>query len=390
MSNKFKSIAEHYNIKGKTALVRIGCDVPMQGKKIVDDSRLREILPTIRFLEKHGAYIILVGHLGRPGGKVVSSLSLKPIGYHLGKLLRQPVKVIPINYGYKKIISEAKSGVVLLENIRFEVGEDSNDNNLAKNLARLADFFVNEAFSVSHRESASLCGVAKYLPSFAGLTLYHEITTLKKFMSPRRKIKSVAIIGGAKVADKLPVIKSLLKKVDYVLTGGAVANTLLKAKGREVGVSLIDKDDLSIARVLVRGSARVLVLPKDVVVSKGARGLIKFATKLSVRDKIIDLGPLTTALYLKYLKTARIIFWAGSLGITEHKVGSQSTLAIGKFLSKMSHGSTQVLVGGGDTGSFLINQGLKVTHISTAGGALLEFLAGHKLPALMALGYYER
>lgn len=389
MSKHFQSVIEVQNLKGKTAIVRIGCDVPMKGNKILDDKRLREVLPTLQLLEKRGAHIILIGHLGRPGGAFAPSLSLKPIGYHLGKLLRRPIKVISVNQGYQKITAEANRGIVLLENIRFEVGEDQNNKKFAKHLASLGSIFVNEAFSVSHRASASLVGITRYLPSYAGLALYHELALLKKINIHSRDHKSVAIIGGAKVADKLSIIKQLIKKVDFVLTGGAVANTLFKAKKLEIGVSLFDKSVIKNAHTLLKNN-KVLILPKDVVVERGAGKTLHVAVeKILPKDKIIDVGKLTTADYIKRLKSARVVFWSGQLGVTEHKNGLASSLAIAKALHTLSKHLTTVIVGGGDTGNFFNEHNLKVTHISTAGGALLEFLAGKKLPALDALGYYN-
>ncbi|MBI5733875.1 MAG: phosphoglycerate kinase [Candidatus Kerfeldbacteria bacterium] len=373
----------------RTVLVRIGCDVPMQVRKIVDDARLREILPTVRYLERKRARIILAGHLGRPSGKVVPTLSLKPIGYTLGKLLRHKVKVMPLDNPHA-IRQAAKTNIVLLENLRFNPGEDKNDRVFVKILANLADLYVNEAFSVCHRTSASIVGVPKYLPSYAGFNLAAEVAALQK-IKQRGQRPVVAIIGGAKVADKLPVIAKLLPRVKAVLTGGGVANTFLAAKGYKIGSSLVDKSVIPAAKRLLRSSKGRIILPIDVIVQKtGNRKKTHdwcLVNKVVGKDKIVDLGTATTQLYASLVKEAKTIFWSGPLGLIEEPVSAHASLALGRLVSARSHRHSFVLIGGGDTAAFFHKHELTVSQVSTAGGALLDFLSGNNLPGLKALGY---
>lgn len=386
----FRVISEADRLAGKLVLVRLDTNVPLKGNKIEDDTRLREALPTIRFLERRGAKIILVGHLGRPEGKKVASLSLKPIGYALGKLLKQPVKVLPLSMGAEALHREAKRGLVLLENIRFEKGEDKNDAALARSLARLADVYVNEAFSVSHRAAASLVGITKYLPSYAGLHLAHEVAALQQVRKSGHK-PVVVIIGGAKVADKLPVISKLLPRVAAVLVGGGVANTFLAAKGVRVGKSLVDKAALKPAKLLLRRAGKKLFLPQDVITdrvgTKRHEVMWRDVAKVSASERIVDLGTRTTQAYAVQLKRARTILWAGPLGLAEVREWAHASLALGRLVTARSGGRAYSLVGGGDTVHFFHQHDLTADHLSTAGGALLDLLAGAKLPGLTALGW---
>ncbi len=384
-----KLLTDSTHLNRRLALVRIGCDVPMVGKKVVDDSRLREILPTVRFLERKHARIILAGHLGRPQGKAVSALSLKPIGYALGKLLRHKVKVMPLDNPHA-IRQVAKTNIVLLENLRFNPGEDKNDKIFAKTLANLADLYVNEAFSVCHRASASLVGVTKYLPSYAGFNLAAEVAALQKIKQHGQR-PVVAIIGGAKTADKLPVIAKLLPRVKVILTGGGVANTFLAAKGYKLGSSLVDKSVVPAAKRLLRLSKGRIILPIDVIVQKsGNRKKTHdwcMVDKITGQDKIVDLGTATTQLYAALVKEAKTIFWSGPLGLIEEPVSAHASLALGRLVSARSHRHSFVLIGGGDTTAFFHKHELTVSQVSTAGGALLDFLSGNSLPGLKALGY---
>jgi phosphoglycerate kinase len=384
----FKVISEAKRLSGKIALVRLEMNVPLKGKKIIDDSRLREAIPTLRYLERHKARIVIISHLGRPGGKKVASLSLKPIGYALGKLLRQPIQVLPLERGSKDIRYSTKKGIVLLENIRFYKGEDENDVGFSKQLAQLGDLYVNEAFATSHRKTASFVGVTKYLPAYAGFQLADEVKALEKVLKHGVK-PVVAIIGGAKVADKLSVIEKLLPRVSAVLTGGGVANTFLAAKGYQVGKSLIDKDIIKEARRVLKKGKNKILLPIDVIVDKvGTKkheSMWRKVRDVKFGERIVDLGTNTTRLYAPFIKKAQTIFWSGPLGLTEEHKWSHGSLSLGRLVSARARGRAFVVIGGGETVSFFHQHKFWVDYTSLAGGAMLEFLAGEKLPGLEAL-----
>ncbi|MBU1039362.1 phosphoglycerate kinase [Patescibacteria group bacterium] len=387
------NISQIPKLKGKLVVVRLDVNVPLSGKKVLDDSRLRQAVPTLRFLINRGAYPIIVGHLGRPQGKVVSDLSLKPIGYALGKIMRQPVKVLPLSFGSLAIKQAAKKNLILLENIRFESGEDKNEPSLAKQLASLGDLYINEAFSVCHRAAASLVAITKYLPSYAGLALSHEIDCLEQVIKKGTK-PVVLLVGGAKIADKLPVIQKLLPRCQYILTAGAVANTFLLARRREVGRSLVDKKSLLAAKKILKKAGKKILLPSDALVTKWPlstkQALVKSVTLVKKSEAIVDIGPQTIADYAVVLKKAKTIFWAGPLGLTEEIKWSHGTKSLAWLMQARSQGArAYVVAGGGETAAFLHQAKLSLNHISTAGSALLDFLAGQTLPALKALGYLK-
>jgi phosphoglycerate kinase len=328
--------------------------------------------------------------LGRPQGKIIPSLSLKPIGHALSRLFKQPVKVLSLNVGVSAIRRATKAGPVLLENIRFETGEDANTLVLAKQLARLGDIYVNEAFSVSHRTATSIVGLSKLLPNYAGLHLAHEVVALEKIKQAGAK-PVVAIIGGAKVVDKLPVISKLLPRVKAVLVGGAVANTFLNARGINTGKSLIDKDVLLDAKRLLRQAGKKIILPIDVITDRLATKKVEHqwreVKKVKTGERIVDLGTKTCQLYAPYIKGAKTIFWSGTLGLTEVPEWSHASLALGRLVSAQAGRQAFVVVGGGDTLGFFKQHNLTVDHESLAGSAMLEFLGGKKLPGLQVLGY---
>lgn len=388
-----RSIASAKNLKGKIALVRIDTNVPLEGKHVLDDSRLREAVPTIRLLERKGAGIILIGHLGRPAGRIVSGLSLKPIGYVLGKLLRQPVKVLALSMPPEAIREQASKGVVLLENIRFNKGEDNNSQELARTLASLGHLYVNEAFSCSHRVSASVVALSRKLPSFAGLSLIHEVESLERVR--RGDLKPVvAVIGGAKIGDKLPAIEKLLPRLSAVLVGGGVANTFLKAKGFKIGKSLINEAEIKEAKRLIKRAGKKLVLPMDVVIdrvgTKRPEAWLKKINEITPGDRIVDIGTESCILYARHFKKARTIFWSGPLGLAEQPNWQHATLALGRLVSALARRRVYVVVGGGETAGFFHQHGLEADFFSTGGGAMLEFLGGEDLPGLSALGYRYR
>ncbi len=384
---KLKVINQAKNLKGKRVLVRVDFNVPMKRAKILDDARIIASLPTIRFLEREKVkQIILVSHLGRPQGKVVKSLSLLPQTLELSRLLRHPVKLFNLSKAKGKLFNQER--IVLLENIRFDRREEKNDKNFIKKLAILGDIFINDALSVSHRTAASVSGVARVLPSYAGLNLAHEVLFLDKVL--QKPVKPlVVVIGGVKIEDKLPVINKLAIIASQVLVGGAVANTFLAAKGLLVGKSLVDKKFIPEARKILKKFSKKIILPKDVVVD--VVGTKKKETKLiSVFDVqknycLYDLGVSTVREYSSYLKHAKTVLWAGVLGKTEDKLYAHASLALGRLVSSKARGPALVVVAGGDTASFFHQYGLWVDYLSFAGGAALKFLAGDKLPGLAPL-----
>lgn len=388
----FQSITTAKRLRDKIVLVRIDTNVPLGGRRVLDDTRLRQAVPTLRLLERRGAKMILLGHLGRPGGQVKESLSLKPIGYALGKLLRQPVRVLPPTATPPQIKQQVNQSLVMLENMRFNKGEDENSPVFTKFLAQLGHLYVNEAFSCSHRSSASLVGLPHRLPSFAGLSLVHEIESLERVRRNGQR-PVVAIIGGAKIVDKLPVIEKLLPRLSAILIGGGVANTFLKARGYQIGSSLIDKSEVSLAKHLLKRAGRKIILPVDVVVdnirTRRPEAWLKKPSDLGIRDKIVDIGTGSCVVYAQYLKKAKTIFWSGPLGQIEQPNWQHATLALGRLVSARANNLAYVVVGGGETVSFFHQHGLRADFFSTGGSAMLKFLAGEKLPALAALGYYK-
>lgn len=387
-----KSITEAKRLSGKVALVRTDTNVPMEGKRVVDTSRLLAAIPTIRYLQRKHCRVVLVGHLGRPT-KTEVRFSLKPIAHTLSKLLREPVTVMPLQSGVVAIRGAAEKNVVLLENIRFEKGENENSLELARMLAKVGNVYVNDAFSVSHRTAASLVSITRYVPSFAGLSLLAEVEALERVKkSGLRPV--VVIVGGAKVADKLPVIAKLLPRVSAVLVGGAVANTFLLAKGLKTGTSVVDTSVLRQARILMRKAGKKLVLPLDVVVEvtrgKKREPALRQIRALRSSDRILDTGVRTTQLYATYVKKAQTILWSGPLGLVEQPHYRHSTEALGRLVSARARGKAYVVVGGGDTVAFFHQAKLWVDHVCLAGGAMLDFLAGQPMAALKALGYSSR
>lgn len=382
-----KSLSQLNNLSGKRALVRVDFNVPIKGRRVIDNSRLVAALPTIRFLEKKGVRsIILLAHLGRPDGQVVSDLSLKPVAKELQKLLRQKINFCSLDNFEKN----QSIGISLLENIRFFKEEETGDRVFAKRLVKLGDFFVNEAFSASHHVSASLVTITKYLPVYAGLGLEQEVFYLSKLINQVAR-PAVAIIGGAKVEDKLPVINYLAKNFDHLLIGGLVANNFIKAQGLNIGQSLYNKIFLTEAKKIFKKYSRKIILPSDVVVdvvgTKKKETTKTLINKIKSKHNILDVGPQTAAEFAGVIKKARTVFWAGPLGNTDLKVYSHGTLAVGRVASARARGRALVVIGGGDTVAFFHTHKLWVDHYSTAGGALLKFLSGEILPALKVLGY---
>lgn len=369
-----RSLKELIVKPGQSVLVRVDTDVALDGAKVLDDYRLKAAIPTIVHLRQVGATVILVGHLGRPNGKVKQSLSLAPVARRLARLLvpggrvishQAPRSASPIFASFWTLAN----GVTLLENLRFDRGEDENEPEFAALLAAGQSAFVNESFASAHRATASTVGVAEKIPAYAGLRFVDELAHLALLsQSPARPF--TLIVGGVKVKEKLGLLKHFIKQVDYILTGGVVANMLLLASGVDVKDSVIEPELMSEARQLMASPmAKKIILPEDYI----WRG-----------NKIVDIGPLTAESYVTHLEKSETVFWAGTLGVAEEEKFAQGTLVVAEALAK--HKGMR-MIGGGDTATALAQFGLmaKMSFVSTGGGAALEYLAGHKLPALAVL-----
>ncbi len=393
-----QSIKNLKNLKNKKILIRVDFNVPIKNDKVIDNLRLVSHLETIHFLIKKGAKIILMAHLGRPKGKVVQSLKLDPVAKELSKLLKKKVKKIETKSfknieAIQKELNSIRSGqVVLLDNIRFSPDEKNNTGTLAADLSSLADIFVLDGFGVAHRSSASVVGIAQYLPSYAGLLLDHEITTLTKVIkNPKQPF--VVILGGGKLETKIPVIKNILPKADTLLVGGALANTYLKAKGYKNGKSLVS-DDLQ-KEALKYGSNKKVVMPVDLVVGSwdGKRYRIvdveKKPHRLCAEDEaILDIGPKTIQLFSKYIKGSKTLLWNGAMGYFEQSPYHIGTMSLSHLVADQSKGKTFGIIGGGETiQTMKMAKGLDdIDLVSTGGGAMLEFLSGKELPGIKILG----
>ncbi|MDA8216077.1 MAG: phosphoglycerate kinase [Dehalococcoidales bacterium] len=386
-----KKTIRDIDVNGKRVLVRVDFNVPLSKQgEVTDDTRIRAALPTIRYLIDHGAQVVLMSHLGRPDGKVVERLRLDPVAARLSQLLGRTVMKTDdcIGSDVERKVAGLKPGdVLLLENVRFHPEEEANDPQFARRLAQLGDVYVNDAFGTAHRAHASTAGVAAYLPAVAGFLMEKEIRTMgDALQSPRRPF--VAIIGGAKVSTKIAVLTNLLAKVDKLLIGGAMANTLLLARGHKGGRSLVEADKLDTATNLLQQGQGKLVLPVDVVVADKADA----ETETSVvgvdgvpQDKVIvDIGPETIKIYSDAIKRAKTAIWNGPMGIFEIAKYAAGTRAVAEALGSSDAVS---IVGGGDSVAAVEQMGLadKITHVSTGGGASLEFLEGKPLPGVEVL-----
>ncbi|VVB81718.1 Phosphoglycerate kinase [uncultured archaeon] len=371
------------NVAGKTVLMRVDFNVPLKDGKISDDKRIRAVLPTIDYLRKKKARIILISHLGRPDGKVVDELRLAPVADRLSKLLKYPVHYEPDCIGSDVEISARglhEGDVLLLENLRFYPEEEQDDVGFAQKLAAPADIYVNDAFAVSHRAHASVHAITKFLPSYAGFLLEKEVRMLSSLLkSPKHPF--LAIMGGAKVSDKIGVIENLLKKVDAVLIGGAMMFTFYKALNCEVGRSKFEADKVDLAKSLLKKGKKRIILPTDVVLSN--RRVVP-ANKMPKAFAGFDIGPETQAIYSEMIKSAKTVFWNGPMGLFEQKPFDKGTIAVAKAMSGCK-GVT--VVGGGDSVSAVEKAKLekKFSHVSTGGGAGLEFLEGKELPGIKVL-----
>ena len=378
----------------KTVLVRVDFNVEMHDGGIADDSRIKASIPTISYLQEHNAKIVLCSHLGRPGGKVVESLRMKPIAIHLATLLDQNVIYvddIDIDDINNKVRLMDPGDILMLENLRFNTGEESNAPDFCKAIGSLADVFVQDGFGVSHRAHASTEGITRFLPSVSGLLMDKEIDILTQLTeSPENPL--VLILGGAKISDKIGVIENFLDKVDTLLIGGGMAGTFLKAQGFDIGNSMVEDDKLQLATTLIRKASQngiKLIIPKDVVVAKffdpDAERLTVDIDEIPSEWYIMDIGHKTLDMFKSEVSTAKTILWNGPMGVFEFKHFSKGTVELAATLGSLK-GVTTVL-GGGSTAEAVESLGIadRITHVSTGGGATLEFLEGKELPGITAL-----
>ncbi len=389
-----KKTIRDVDVAGKTVLVRVDFNVPQdKDGNVTDATRIEAALPTVRWLLERNARVVLMSHLGRPDGKVVDKLRMAPVARELEKLLGQPVKTAPDSVGpeVERMVRDLKQGeVLLLENLRFHPEEEANDPEFARQLASLADLYVNDAFGTAHRAHASTAGVASFIPAVAGFLMEKELAALGSILeNPARPL--AAIIGGAKVSSKIKVLQNLLTKVDVLIIGGGMANTFLKARGLQVGKSLLEEDKVEVARDLMNQAQQKgvkLGLPTDVVVAE--RFEAEAPSKVVAVDDvpegwvIMDIGPRTVDEFVKLLEPARTVFWNGPMGVFEMPRFANGTKAIAEILAKSS---ATTVVGGGDSVAAVEQMGYadRMTHISTGGGASLELVEGRTLPGVAAL-----
>ena len=390
-----KKTVRDIEVKGKRVLVRCDFNVPMQDGKITDDTRIVSALPTINYLTEHGAKVILMSHMGRPKGEPVKEYSLQPVARKLSELTGNNV----IFAASDKVVDDsvetaaanlAEGEIMLLENVRFRKEETKNEPSFAKELASLGDIFVNDAFGTAHRAHASTAGIADYLPCVSGFLIEKEVKFLGSAVeNPKRPF--VAIMGGAKVGDKIPVIENLLKKVDVLIIGGGMSYTFFKAEGLEIGTSILDEDNVQLASQLLKKaeeSGVKMLLPVDTICAKEFKNDTEFAA--FDKDKIpsdymgMDIGPKTIQLYEEAIAKAATVVWNGPMGVFEMPNFAKGTRAIAEALAESD---AVTIIGGGDSAAACEQFGLKdkMTHISTGGGASLEFLEGKTLPGIAVI-----
>ncbi|KLV23888.1 phosphoglycerate kinase [Niallia circulans] len=389
-----KKTIRDIDLKGKKVFVRVDFNVPMKDQQITDETRIQAALPTIKELVESGAIVILASHLGRPKGEVVEELRLTPVAKRLSELLGKEVAKADESYGeaVKAQISKLSEGdVILLENVRFNAGEEKNDAELAKQYAELADVFVNDAFGAAHRAHASTEGIAHYIPAVSGLLMQKELDVLGKALSnPDRPF--TAIIGGAKVKDKIGVIDNLLDKVDNLIIGGGLAYTFVKSLGHEIGKSLLEEDKIDLAKSYMEKAKEKGVkfyMPVDVIVaddfSNDANIKAVSIEEIPADWEALDIGPKTREIYADVIKNSKLVIWNGPMGVFELDAFANGTKAVAEALAESQ--DTYSVIGGGDSAAAVEKFDLadKMSHISTGGGASLEFMEGKELPGVVAL-----
>jgi phosphoglycerate kinase len=382
-------------IRGKRVVVRTDFNVPMDDEaNITDDSRIRASLPTLQYLSDRGARVVVLSHLGRPKGKPTPKYSLEPVSRRLGELVRYEVRFVESTDTDEavKATHELKDGeVLLLENTRFLGGEETNDERLSRSLAELGDIFVNDAFGAAHRAHASTAGIAGHIrPAVAGLLMERELDYLGRALAAPAK-PFVAILGGAKISGKIDVIEKLLPKVDAMLIGGAMACTFFRAMGLETGKSLVEEERVGMAKQLLDKAGTRIILPHDATVAASIDAAS--AAHAVSRDKIpaseamFDIGPRTAESYGRAINTAKTVVWNGPMGVFETAPFDKGTLAVAKAMAEATGKGATTIVGGGDSAAAVAGAGLesKMSHVSTGGGASLEFLEGKVLPGVEAL-----
>ncbi len=389
-----KKTIKDIDVKGKRVLCRVDFNVPMSEGKVTDDTRIRAALPTIQYLVEQGAKVILMSHLGRPKGQVVEELRLTPVAARLSELLGKDVAKADEAYGesvQSKISNLAEGDVLVVENVRFYPGETKNDPELAKEFAALADVYVNDAFGAAHRAHASTEGVAHHLPAVAGFLMEKELDVLGKALSnPERPF--TAIIGGAKVKDKIGVINHLLDKVDNLIIGGGLAYTFVKAQGHEIGKSLLEEDKIDLAKEFMQKAKDKgvnFVMPVDVIVaddfSNDANKKEVAIDSIPADWEALDIGPKTVEIFSKVIQDSKLVIWNGPMGVFELESFANGTKGVAQALADAT--DTYSVIGGGDSAAAVekFNLADKMSHISTGGGASLEFMEGKDLPGVVAL-----
>ena len=393
MSNPVRTL-DDVEVGGRTVFVRVDFNVPLEGTRVTDDTRIRAALPTIKRIQERGGRVVLASHLGRPKGKKKPEFSLEPAAARLAELLSSEVLLADdcIGDGAKKVITDLReSQVAMLENLRFHPEEEADDELFARELSKYVDVYVNDAFGSSHRAHASVHALPKLMPMrAAGLLVHKEVAALEKLRGSSPDRPYVAVLGGAKVSDKIEVIEVLMERVDELLIGGAMANTFLAAQGLKVGKSRIEEDKLALARTLMlkaRERNIQLLIPVDVVVAdslKATRGNATDINTIGENEMALDIGPRTVQQYGERLRRAKSVFWNGPMGLFENPAFAEGSFGVARAMAD-STGFT--VVGGGDSVAAVQAAGLaeRYSHVSTGGGASLELLEGKKLPGVEVL-----